>query len=464
MNKIGRGIKIALLFVCLLPQIVSAQKIPTLTELIDSALRKDYVLANKELEIEAVKIDQQRLKDAYLPKVDVTGKEAFLLTSMSVKTPGLQIPQLGIAFPEGKNRYTVTSNLATVDVHASMLLYSGGKVPNLKKAVGEKINAQTAMLEKNRQDVISQIIVSYDQLGLLKEVRMVLNESERRLAESKRTADKAFGYGLITAYERQKVELAQAQLNSKIQEYEGKRQLILAQLHMLTEIEVERLALLDVNLQSYESINVSNDISNRAELKALDAAINANQYNVKAATSWWKPKVMASTSVGYYGLLYGHISSRDPMMLSGKKLSTGLDNINLLPVFNVGVGFKWDLFDGREGIHEVQKAKIELQIAENEKKEAVEKLELNLLKNQTDYNMSNDLVAVKKKQSEIAQNGMKQATQEYKEGLIKTSQLLEAETDLQNSSLEYVQAVFNQRRAAVELLKATGNLTVESFH
>lgn len=150
-------------------------------------------------------------------------------------------------------------------------------------------------------------------------------------------------------------------------------------------------------------------------------------------------------------------------MISGKRLSQTIPDLNVLPLFSVGVGFKWDLFDGREGIHEVQKAKIELKMAENDRKEAEEKLTLNLAKAKMEYTIANEQLVVKRSAKEIAKNAMKQASGEFREGLIKPAQLLEAEADLQNASLELAQAMFNQRRAAAELLKASGSLTPASF-
>lgn len=464
MKNSKSGFTLIMLLQCLLPLGAMAQKAPSLAELIDSALVYDHRFENEQLEIESTKIDQQRLKDAYLPKVDLAGKAGYMLSAFDLATPGFTIPALRFGIPADENRYTLSSGIVNVNANASVLIYSGGKVANLKKAVGEKVNAQTVMLEKDRQDIISQLLTAYDQLALLKEVRQVLREGEKRLAENKRTADKAFSYGLITAYEQQKIELAQTQLNARIKEYEGKRGLVLMQLQSLTSIDTARLALLDADLQAYQAAEINSNISNRPELSALESAIKGNQFKVKAATSWWKPKVMASTSVGYFELLGGHLTSRDPMMISGQRLSQTIPDLNVLPLFSVGVGFKWDLFDGREGIHEVQKAKIELKMAENDKKEAEEKLSLNMAKAKMEYTMANEQLTVKRTAREIVKNALKQASGEFREGLIKPAQLLEAESDLQNASLELAQAMFNQRRAAAELLKASGSLTSASFH
>lgn len=451
-----------LIFLSISSQLKAQSPIPSLQELIDSAIAKDYALANKQLDIKSLEIDQKMLKEAYLPRVSITGKDAFVLNSLSIKTPGIKIPPLGLDIKEGLNKFTLTSNLISANAGAEMLLYSGGKIPNLKKALVEKKKAQTVMLEKDRQEIISIISTAYDQLALLKQTHTVLDESEKRLNENKRTADMALGYGLITKYEHQKIEVAQAQLESKILEYNGKRSLVLKQLQLLTKIDINRLAAIDNSLQPFQLNPETGKIENRSEIKALDAAIAANKYKIEAEKKWFVPKVQAASSFGYLGLFGGRLNSSDPLIPTGKKLSANISDLNVFPLFNIGVGFKWDIFEGNTGKREVQKANIELQKTENDKKETIEKLELNLANTQTNYSIANSQITVKHKQEDIAQNALIQATKEYRVGLIKSSQLIDAETDFQNAALEYVQVIYNQRRAAIELLKATGNLTIQS--
>ena len=440
-------------------KVANAQTAPTLKELTDSAIARNYELANKHLDIQETEIDQKKLKEAYLPHVFVTGKEAFILSSFSVKTPEIQIPQLNIDIKEGHNRYTATGNLITANAGAEMLLYSGGKIPALKKTLSEKKNAQTALLEKDKQDIIGTIHQAYDQVALLKQIKVLLNDSEKRLAANKATADKAFGYGLITKYEHQKIEVAQSQLESKNLEYEGKRALVLKQLYLLSNIAPARLEMIDNSLQPLIVNSAEATIENRAEIKALDASILANKYKMLSEKKWFVPKVQAATSLGYVGLSGGHLNSSKPILPVGNhKLSTDMPNLNIFPMFNIGIGFNWDIFDGNAGKRAVQKAGLDIQRSENSKKDALEKLELNLANTQTNYNIANAQITVKAKQKEIAENALTQATKEYRVGLIKSTQLIDAENDFQNAAMEYVQAIYDQRRAAVELLKATGDL------
>ncbi|MEO6684204.1 MAG: TolC family protein [Ginsengibacter sp.] len=437
----------------------NAQTAPSLKELIDSAIIRNYELANKMLEIQDTEIDQKKLKDAYLPHVSITGKEAFMLSSFNVKTPEILIPQLNIDIKEGHNRYTATGNLMTASAGAEMLVYSGGKVPALKKALEEKKNAQIALLEKDRQEIRATIHQAYDQMALFVQMKALLVESEKRLAANKATANKALGYGLITKYEHQKIEVAQSKLESKNLEYEGKRSLVLKQLYLLTNIDPARLELIDHTLEpTFVNIN-EGTIENRAEIKALEASILANKFKMQSEKKWFVPKVQAATSLGYVGLSGGHLNSSKPVLPGGsKKLSTNMPALNIFPMFNIGIGFKWDIFDGNAGKHAVQKAALDVQKSENSKKSALEKLELNQANAQTNYNIANAQIALKEKQKKIAQDALTQATNEYRLGLITSSQLIDAENDYQNAAMEYVQSVFDQRRAADELLQATGSL------
>ncbi len=90
-------------------------------------------------------------------------------------------------------------------------------------------------------------------------------------------------------------------------------------------------------------------------------------------------------------------------------------------------------------------------------------MQLNLANNQTNYNIANAQVELKAKAKQIAKNALTQAEKEFRYGLIKSTQLIEAENDLEDAELEYQTAVFNQRRAAVELMKSTQNLNLEKL-
>lgn len=436
---------------------------PRIREIVDSALQRDHRLINQQLEVGETRIDEQKLRESSLPRVSIDAADAFLYSAFNIKGKEVNIPELNVDIKEGSNRFTMTNQLATVTARTSVLLYSGGKIPQLRKALASKERAQTEIMESDRQQIIYNILATYDLLALLRQTRRVLDESGRRLDVNKQTADKALGYGLITKYEHQKIEVAIAQLASRIEDYTGRKEVVEENLFLLTGIDRARIALVQDSLLLIEGVPASGvGIAGRAELRALDASIVAAKYNLGAQKTWFVPKVEAVSSAGWLGLLNGHLSSNKPVGPAGN-LSVSFPNFNVLPLFSIGVGMKWDVFDGKVGRRDVQKAELDIRKVENQRQQAVEDLELNLAKCRSDLASAVSKVALLRTQRQTAGNALDQATKEFRTGLIRTTQLVQAEEDMQNADLGLIQAIYNQRRAAVALLEATGTLTLDAL-
>ena len=453
------------------PLVFSAQQAPTLQELINAALGSDGTLIQQNLENKFTLLDDQKLKDIFLPKVDISGKAGYLYTSAHLKSPEIGIPPIppifpGAIIPEGQlsNNLNISGFSALAKAEASVLLYSGGKVKYLKEANKEKNISENLLMEKSRDEIITEVSKAYDQMALVQESKKVLDEAKKRLDINRKTADKALGYGLITPYDRKKIELAQANLDSKLVEYKGKKELLITQIYLLTGIEQERIALIEPKLETISYEVLDQNIENRVEIQALDHGIKATDFKIKAEERWWIPKVQAQTSLSYFGLFNSTVTtSKDLLPNTGKKLDLNPANTNIFPLFQAGVGFKWDVFDGNEGKHLVERAKIEKEILENKKRDASKKLNLNLANNQTNYTIAKAQIKLKEKSREIAREGLDQVEKEFRYGTKTSSALIDAENDLQNAELDLQTAIFNQRRSAIELMKSTQNLQIEKL-
>jgi len=447
-----------------LPLTGIGQEAPTLAQLAERAILKSHSLANAELDIQSEREIRSSIKETYLPRVEANGKFAHLNTEVLVDLPTTTLPILNIPLFDGNERFQSRSNLWISDITASAVLFTGTKAPKLGKALDHKIRAQEIMLEKGRQEIIDQVSTAYDQLALLRQVQLVLEESSRRLDIEKKTAEKAFGYGLITSYELTKIAVAEATLAARQQEYEGKRGLLIRQLHQLTDIPMDSLDAIEHTLHPYSLATNSGGIDNRPEIAALDAAIEANRYKVQAERTHWIPQVQALARVGYYGLTDGSLKTPYTLPVSGQPIHLGANRLQAFPSYMVGVGFRWNLFDGLQGKRAVNKARIEVQKAENERQEAEELLNLNLVKAQTEYELANKQVVTGQTRLNTAQKALDIAQKESRVGLIKPAERIAAETDYQQAALDYYQVVFNQRRAAYRLLMATGDLTLEKLN
>lgn len=456
----------------ILPTFGWAQSAPDFKELLDSAMIRDSDLKMQITQNKLTDLDEHKLKDIFLPTLEVSGQVGYLNATARLTSPEINLAPF-IRIPEGSfnNNLNVSGFSGIAKTDAKMLLYSGGKVKYLKKAIEEKKMSEDILLEKTKDEVVATISKAYDQLALIHQSKRVLDESEKRLDINRKTADKALGYGLITPYDHKKIELAQATLNAKVVEYEGKKELLLTQLYILTGIQKERLRMIEPVLSPVELLTPENGIEKRAEIRALEHGIVAADYKIKAERTWMIPKVQLMASAYYIGLYGSRIKTSENVIpavpaigYEGAKLDWRPTNINILPLFTAGVGFKWEIFDGREGKHAEETARIGKEVLMNQKEDALKKLTLNLANNQTNYDIATAQIALKSKEKELAKNALIQAEKEFRYGISKSSQLIEAESDLEAAELEYQNAIFNQRRAGIELMRSTQELDIARLY
>jgi len=470
---------------------------PELKELINLSINKDRKVAENNIDIQITEVQKKAVRSAYIPKVELGGKYVFAYSSISsnigdvegfeslgklqefMKTPtfpvmfpnlaGLSseitklqqlLAQQGMTLPSVTNSLDgeFYGNYFGIDATAKMLLYSGGQVPNVSKALTEKIKAQEALSDKSKSDVISEVITYYDQLALLNQSKHILDESAIRLAAEKKYAISALNNGFATSFDTLKIAVADANLQAKISEYDSKKILLYQKLAQLTGKSAKSFETINPDLNTLLYADTSSDVSNRAELRALTSGVEAQKYMLKSEKSHYLPKVQALASARYDNIFQADANMNGPIPMDMK-----IDNINLGPTYMVGVGFKWEIFDRSGGTAKVQKATLEVKKAENAREEARELLQLNQTKVTTNYKATISQVAYKEKQCKAARMALDLAQKSYNEGIINITERLAAETEMQNAELEYLQAVFAQRHAALECFKANGNLAMENI-
>jgi outer membrane protein TolC len=470
---------------------------PELKDLIHLSVNKDRKVAEKEIDKQITEVQKKAVKSAYIPKVELGGKYVFsysLVNSKIGEIDGFEslgklqefmtTPTFPAMFPnlaglageitklqqlmiqQGMTIPSVTNSLDGnfygnyfgIDATAKMLLYSGGQVPNVSKALTEKIKAQEALSDKSKSDVISEVIACYDQLALLNQSKHVLDESTVRLAAEKKYAIAALNNGLATSFDTLKIAVADANLQARISEYDSKKILLHQKLAQLTGKPAQNFEKVNPELKTLIYADTSSDISNRAELRALTAGVEAQKYMLKSEKSHYLPKVQALASVRYDNIFQANANMNGPIPMDMK-----IDNIGLGPTYMVGVGFKWEILNRSGGTSKVNQAMLEVKKAENAREEARELLQLNQTKVTTSYQAAISQVTYKEKQRTAARMALDLAQKSYNEGIINITERLTTETEMQNAELEYLQAVFAQRQAALDCYKATGSLVLSNI-
>src|SRR5690625_5895151 len=115
-------IKILWMITFLSPFSVFSQSVPDLEDLIQAAIANDGNLNQQKLQHQITQLSDERLKDIFLPKVNLTAQTGYLYTSTNYKTPGLHIPlieELELNIPQRTNRLNISGISATAKAERS---------------------------------------------------------------------------------------------------------------------------------------------------------------------------------------------------------------------------------------------------------------------------------------------------------------------------------------------------------
>lgn len=432
--------------------------------MVKDAINKDYNLVNQQLEIRKTEQDITEVRETYLPKVSAIAAYAYLDSKLSSDLSALTLPGLNISLPEGAQTFRNTNNIALAALNAQMVLFSGMQVTYGSKAIGQKRQAMQLLVEARQLDIAEDVITTADQIAVLQQSKVLLDESKLRLDKELQRVNSAVKNGLSIPYERKRIEVALNQLASKQAEYEGNKTVLYSKLEMLTgrsQAELEKIAVrLNPWLLSKHS---AGDVKSRFEVRALESAEHATDYQIKMQKAKILPQIIGMASYSDVKLFNNAIRTPFANPINGQDIVLKPGNLKLYPTWMAGIGLKWDLFTGLSRTRGLNKLLIDKAIALNREKEVTEKLDLQLKKSLSDYELAMKQVDLKTAEKSLAESTLKLAIKSYEQGLLSVSERLAAETGMQEAQLEYLQSIFNQRKAAIQYLKAGGKFSLDQL-
>ncbi|RFC55143.1 TolC family protein [Brumimicrobium aurantiacum] len=426
---------------------------PYLQELIQKGLKKNQSIQINEINAEQAEIDQKLAKSTFIPKVTLNGSYTRLNDDITfdqetqdllMATQKLLIKEAaGIPFntplPPGAELREPANlqnkNILKSSVDVDWILFSGFEVTNAVKASKHKASSLNYLGMAEKDKLAIQIITAYDQLALVYASEKVLETSAEYLKEQSLFVKKAIENGLATPIERKKIELAQQKLVGKEIDFQNKKTLLIEQLVQLTGEEKNQLEMMVPKLD-FNRLSNTDDQEKRNEIKALEEAELAVQYKAKMEKSHFIPKIAAT---GHYEFLEKDLSLLDPK-------------------WYVGVGIKWNVFDGFQSHLKSKKTQLEGLKYRTQIEEAEEMIALSIVNEKLNYKSKVQTVKTVEKEVELAQETYKLINQQHKNSLASINDVLDALTELEKAKFKYEEAIYNQRKAVTALLHAKGTL------
>lgn len=373
---------------------------------------------------------------------------AQLLQPLAAYIPGIVAPldELGQGIVDAF--HTDTRNLYAGAITLTQPIFMGGKIVAYNKITKYAEELAKTQHATGMQDLILNTDQAYWQVislvnkkklaeSFLELVRHLDNDVDKMIAEG--VATKADGLSV-------KVKVNEAEMTlTKVEDGLSLSKMVLCQLCglpldsdiRLADEEVQTLPMTNYDAQA----DLQTAFDNRNELKSLELASKIYRQKVNVTRADFLPSVA----------LTANYAVTNPSLTNGfEKKFRGM--------WALGVLVKVPIWSWGEGIYKVKAAKAEANIAQYQLADVKEKIELQVNQAAFKVNEANKKLAMTQKNQEKAEENLRYANLGFKEGVIPTSNVLEAQTAWLAAQSDRIDAQIDVKLTEVYLRKSLGTL------
>lgn len=390
------------------------------------ALKNNRDIKDAQLKLEASKQVKKNAFTKYFPTVSAN---ALTMKSNDYMIKQ-EIPEMNLPVYDGNPMnllnptqftYFPGMEIETFDymnigaVTAIQPIYVGGRIYNSNKLAKLGVDLQQDFLNNSSEDVLFKTENYYWQIVTLKEKRVTLNSYQKLLENLYKDVNVAFDAGLIQKSDLLKVQL---KLNEvKVNKLMLENGISLSKMAFCQHLGIEYYNDFDLTdsliiSEAPESVHTNHNeaLQNRNEFSMLNKAVNAEELQKKIAMGESLPQI----SIGVQGLYLDQFENQNSYGIAFATLS-------------IPISGWWGTS------HKIKEHKINGDIARNNLEQKSELMILQMEKSYKDLNESFSQIMISEASVQQAQEHHKVIEDNYKAGVVNTSDLLEAQAILQES-------------------------------
>ncbi len=397
----------------------------SVSDCIDLALENNIPLKNAQLDIEMAKATRHEAQTAYLPKMSAQALAFDALNPMVSfgiddidnalvrQTLYNLFAQYGALMDLDKT-YSFAQDGVVLNVMATEALYAGGRIRNGNRLAQVGVEAAQHQALIKEDEVRLQTECLYWQIVALEEKVHTLDRLDQLLDTLDKDLDGAIEAGLAMPTDRYKVTLKKNESRLNRKKVENGLTLLKMALAQYIGTEGKVLSLTDtlgmMTTPTAYYRNPSEAVAQRHEMRLLDLSVQAEQLKKKMTLGEALPSLLVGGSASYHTLL------NDPK-----------PNAMVFAMLQVPIT------DWHKTAYSLKKHRLSTQAAENTRRDLSEQMRLQT--NQAWFNLEQSHLRVSMAQDAVddAQANLKIVSDYYEAGLVPLSDLLEAQTLLQQS-------------------------------
>ena len=293
-----------------------------------------------------------------------------------------------------------------------------------RQAAKAKMNAYGLQTERTKEYLELEVNKSYMELQLGYKAVNVLEKANTTAEANLKLIDNYFKQGMLQKTDLLSVQVRVNEVKNQLQYAKSNVQNASDYLAFLLNEDLgDKVYKPTEELENTITIeNIDTKLSeNRKDIQAMDQSTEAYQKMFLSSKMNFLPRLNAFGSYELYDdKLFGTVAKG----------------------YVVGAQLSWNVFDGFKSIGKMEKAKADFQKSEIETQQYKAKSQLELNKTNRQIKDAENKVNLSKLDLEQSQEAYRIRSNRFTQGLEKTTDLLQAETQMFKKELDYLQAVF----------------------
>ena len=371
-----------------------------------------------------------------------------LLEPLQGMIPGLTAGLNGVGQGLVDAFRTDTRNMFAGAATLTQPLFMGGKIIAYNKIT--KYAEQLAQMQHatGMEDLILNTDKAYWQVVSLVNKKKLAESYLELLETLDSDIDKMIAEGVATKADGLSVKVKRNEAEVTLMKVENGLSLSKMVLCQICGLPLDtEISLADENMENltlpnlYTESNVNTALANRHELKSLELASQIYRQKVNVVRSEFLPSLALTANYA----------------VTNPSLVNGFEN-KFRGLWAAGVVLKIPVFHWGEGIYKVRAAKAEANIARYQLEDVKEKVELQVTQSSYKVNEATKQLHMAEQNMDKAEENLRFATLGFKEGVIPTSNVLEAQTAWLSAQSGKIDAQIDMKMSELYLLKSMGTL------
>ena len=372
-----------------------------------------------------------------------------LLQPLAPLIPGIGSKLNGIGQGLVDALHTDTRNMYAGAVTLTQPIFMGGKIVAYNKITQYAEQLAKSQHATGMQDIILSTDQAYWQVISLINKKKLAESYLKLVQQLDGDVDKMITEGVATKADGLSVKVKVNEAEMKLTQVEDGLSLSKMVLCQLCGIPLdEEIRLADENVENLlvadeiqVADNVATALANREELRSLNLATKIYAQKVNVTRADFLPTVALTANY----------------METNPSLVNGFEN-KFRGMWAVGALVKIPIWNWGEGMYKVKAAKAEANIARYQLSDVKEKVELQVNQATFKVNEAGKKLAMATKNMEKAEENLRYAKLGFSEGVIPTSNVLEAQTAWLSAQSDKIDAQIDVKLTQVYLRKSMGTL------